>query len=141
MRLRWIGFALAAGIGLAGVIGLQTIWSRPDHAPLAPSSHLDRVIVLVLESYRSDEVDPASIVSNPFLTKLAAQNRVAVNYYGVWKPSLPNYIAMIGGDVFGIHDNRGSCFAPNPTGGVQQRRRTQPHRSARDGQYCLGRAV
>ena len=115
MRLRLIGFALAAGISLAGAIGLHTIRSRPDHAPPAPSSHLDRIIVLVLESYRSDEVDPASIASNPFLTKLAAQNRVAVNYYGVWKPSLPNYIAMIGGDVFGIDDNRGSCFNPDPT--------------------------
>jgi phosphatidylinositol-3-phosphatase len=36
-----------------------------------------------------------------------------VNYYGVWKPSLTNYIAMIGGDVFGVRDNRGSCFNPN----------------------------
>ena len=113
MRLRSIRFALAAGIGLAGAIGLHAIWLRPDHAPSAPSSHLDRIIVLVLESYRSDEVDPASIASNPFLTKLAAQNRVAVNYYGVWKPSLPNYIAMIGGDVFGVRNNLGSCFNPD----------------------------
>ena len=114
MRLRSIGFALAAGMGLAGAIGLHAILLRPDHAPPAPSSHLDRIIVLVLESYRSDEVDPASIASNPFLTTLAAQNQVAVNYYGVWKPSLPNYLAMIGGDVFGIHNNRGSCFNPAP---------------------------
>ena len=113
MRLRSIGFALAAGMGLAGAIGLHAIWLRPDHAPPVPSSHLDRIIVLVLESYRSDEVDPASIASNPFLTKLAAQNRVAVNYYGVWKPSLPNYIAMIGGDVFGVRNNLGSCFNPD----------------------------
>ena len=113
MRFRLIGFALAAGIGLAGAIGLYANWLRPDHAPPAPSSHLDRIIVLVLESYRSDEVDPASIASNPFLTKLAAQSRVALNYYGVWKPSLPNYVAMIGGDVFGIRDNLGSCFNPD----------------------------
>jgi hypothetical protein len=115
MRLRLIGFALAAVVGLAGVIGLYTMWLRPDYAPPAPSSHLDRIIVLVLESYRSDEVDPAAIAYNPFLTKLAAQNRVEMNYYGVWKPSLPNYVAMIGGDTFGIRTNAGSCFNPDHT--------------------------
>ena len=113
MRSRLIGFALAAVVGLAGAIGLYAMWLRPDYAPPAPSSHLDRIIVLVLESYRSDEVDPAAIAYNPFLTKLAAHNRVAMNYYGVWKPSLPNYVAMIGGDVFGVHNDRGSCFNPD----------------------------
>jgi phosphatidylinositol-3-phosphatase len=115
MRLRFIGLALAAAGALAGVVGLYAMGLRPL-APPAPSSHLDRIIVLVVESYRSDEVDPEAIASNPFLTKLAAQNRVAVNYYGIWKPSLPNYIAMIGGDVFGIHNNRGSCYNPDHRG-------------------------
>jgi hypothetical protein len=96
---------------LAAVIGLNAM--RPRHAPPVYSSRFDRVIVLVLESYRSDEVDPAAISFNPFLTKLAGQNRVAVNYFGVWKPSLPNYIAMIGGDRFGVNNNRGSCFNPD----------------------------
>jgi phosphatidylinositol-3-phosphatase len=113
MQFRLIGFALAAGIGLTGAIGLYANWLRPDQAPPAPSYPFDRIILLVLESYRSDEVDLASLASNPFLTKLAARNRVAVNYYGVWKPSLPNYIAMIGGDVFGIRANLGSCFNPD----------------------------
>ena len=80
MRSRLIGFALAAVVGLTGAIGLYAMWSRPDCAPPAPSSHLDRIIVLVLESYRSDEVDPAAIAYNPFLTKLAAANRLTMNY-------------------------------------------------------------
>lgn len=113
MRLRLIAVVLAAASGLAGAIVLYAVWLRPHYAPPVPPSHLDRIIVLVLENYRSDEVNPAAIASNPFLTKLAAENRIELNYYGVWKPSLPNYIAMIGGDVFGIHNNLGSCFNPD----------------------------
>src|SRR5262245_56742650 len=113
MRLRLIGFAVAAVVSVTVVIGFYAVWLRANLTPPGPTSHLDRIIVLVLESYRSKTVDPAAIAHNPFLTKLAAQNRVAVNYYGVWNPSLPNYLAMIGGDWFGVSDNRDSCFNPD----------------------------
>ena len=113
MRPRLIGFTVAAVVGLAVAIEFYAVRLRTNLTPPVPSSHLDRIIVLVLESYRSDAVDPAKIASNPFLTKLAAQNRVAVNYYGVWKPSLPNYLAMIGGETFGVSNNQGSCFNPD----------------------------
>src|SRR5262245_11106984 len=113
MRLRPFGLVLAAVVVLASAVGWYVVRSRHDHISPVPSSHLDRIIVLVLETYRSDEVDPEKIAYNPFLTKLAAQNRVAVNYYGVRKPSLPNYLAMIGGDTFRINNNQGSCFNPH----------------------------
>jgi hypothetical protein len=113
MRLRSIGIAFAAVVVLACATGWYVVRLRHDHKSPIPLSHLDRIIVLVLESYRSNEVDPEKIAYNPFLTKLAAQNRVAVNYYGVWKPSLPNYLAMIGGDTFGVGNNKGSCFNPD----------------------------
>jgi len=112
MRLRPTGLVLATAVVLASAIGLYVVRLRHDHTSSVPSSHLDRIIVLVLESYRSDGVDPEKIAYNPFLTKLAAQNRVALNYYGVRKPSLPNYLAMIGGDTFGISNNQESCFNP-----------------------------
>ena len=88
MRPRLIGLTVAAVVGFAVAI-FYAVGLRTNLTPPVPSSHLDRIIVLVLESYRSDAVDPAKIASNPFLTKLAAQNRVAVNYYGVWKPKPP----------------------------------------------------
>ena len=49
---------------------------------------------------------------NPFLNKLAEENRVELNYFGVWNRSLPNYIAMIGGNFFGVSNNADSCFNP-----------------------------
>jgi phosphatidylinositol-3-phosphatase len=114
MRLRLLGVALAVAVAVAAAVGFYATRLRPSVTGPVTASHLDRVIILVLESYRSDEVDPVAITSNPFLTKLVAENRIELNYYGVWKPSLPNYLAMIGGDVFGIHNNRGSCFNPTP---------------------------
>ena len=112
MRLRLIGMSLAA-LFLLGAVALYGLGSRTRVTPVATLSfRFDRILVLVLESYRSDKVDPAAIPSNLFLTKLAAENRFAMNYYGVWSASLPNYIAMIGGDTFNVTHNHGSCFDP-----------------------------
>ncbi len=104
--------ALAA-IGLVGVVAYHTIGSRSETVVQAPSSPLDRIVIIVMENYRSDKVKPSAIVHSPFLTKLAAENRFAMNYFGVWTPSLPNYLAMIGGDFFGVGDDASSCFNPN----------------------------
>ena len=112
-RVRFIGLGLAMLVGLVAATEFYAPRLQPHHASPVFSTCLDRIIVIMLESYRSDEVDPEAIALNPFLTELAAKNGVAVNYYGVWKPSLPNYLAMIGGDVFDVHNNLGSCFNPD----------------------------
>ncbi len=41
----------------------------------------------------------------PYLTHLAHQYGMADRYYGVTHPSMPNYIASIAGDTFGIQDD------------------------------------
>ncbi len=41
----------------------------------------------------------------PFMTSLAHDYGMADNYYGVTHPSMPNYIASIAGDNFGIQDD------------------------------------
>jgi hypothetical protein len=41
----------------------------------------------------------------PYLNKLADRHQMAANYYGVTHPSMPNYIASIAGDNFGIQDD------------------------------------
>jgi phosphatidylinositol-3-phosphatase len=116
MRLRLMGVAVAAAIGLVGTAVFYAMIPGPKPMPPAPPSHLDRIVIIVLENYRSDKVDPSQIESeqlNPFLNKLARENRVETNYFGVWNPSLPNYIAMIGGDFFGVSNDAESCFNPD----------------------------
>ena len=67
------GVALAVAVAVAAAVGFYATRFRPSVAGPVTASHFDRIIVLVLESYRSDEVDPVAIASNPFLTKLVRE--------------------------------------------------------------------
>jgi len=51
----------------------------------------------------------------PYLSQLATRYGVATNYVSVGHPSLPNYLALTGGDTFGITTDCTDCFqaAPN----------------------------
>jgi phospholipase C len=70
----------------------------------------DHVYVIVLENRSFDD---ALYGPSPYLRMLSRTQGLATYYFGVSHPSLPNYIAMIAGDDFGIRENRPSCFASN----------------------------
>ena len=67
------------------------------------SSRLDHIFVIMLENHSRSSVigDPNA----PFITHLATTYGQADNYYGVTHPSMPNYLAAIAGDNFGIQDD------------------------------------
>jgi hypothetical protein len=67
------------------------------------SGHLKHVFVIMLENHSRDGVigDPNA----PAITALAHRYGVARNYYGVTHPSEPNYVALIGGDNFGVNND------------------------------------
>jgi phosphatidylinositol-3-phosphatase len=69
-----------------------------------PFDRPPRVAVLVLENRSYDEVigNPEA----PYLNGLARRYALATSYYAIGHPSLPNYIALIGGSTFEI---RGDC--------------------------------
>ena len=71
-----------------------------DHRHSAP---LDHIFVIMLENHSQSSVidDPNA----PYLTRLAHGYGMADHYYGVTHPSMPNYIASIAGDNFGIQDD------------------------------------
>jgi acid phosphatase len=97
------GFAIAGLLGLVCVAASYATAPRPVGAQYHPPSHIDRVVIIVLENYRSHHF-------TPFLSKLARENHFATNHFGVWRPRLPNYIAMIAGDFFGVNDDAESCY-------------------------------
>jgi hypothetical protein len=87
-------------------LGTSATAASGDHA--APTSHrhgpaLDHVFVIMLENHSQSSVidDPNA----PYLTSLAHTYSMADQYYGVTHPSMPNYIAAIAGDNFGIQDD------------------------------------
>jgi phosphatidylinositol-3-phosphatase len=51
----------------------------------------------------------------PVFNRLADQNVLLTNYYAVVHPSLPNYIALMGGDTFGITSDCTDCFINQPS--------------------------
>ncbi len=89
------------------------------HAPIEPAKRFvpDRIIVIVMENHSFDDIigktDPSgNHLLTPFLTQAAMTDRIATLAFGVAHPSLPNYLSMIAGDYFGVHDDNGSCYAP-----------------------------
>lgn len=80
-------------------------------APLVP--RFEHIVVIILENHEFD-----TVIGNPRapnINRLAKQYTLLTQHYAIRHPSLPNYIALIGGDTFGIKSNCTSCFiaAPN----------------------------
>ena len=96
---------------LAGTaLGFAALFS--DSLTLASAraeTRFDHVYVILLENHGFD--DALYNGPSPFMRQLAQEQGVATYYFGVAHPSLPNYLALIGGDEFGIRDDRPSCFA------------------------------
>jgi hypothetical protein len=73
----------------------------------------DHVYVIVLENHGYEEALASDL--SPFLRELSRTQGLATIYFAVGHPSLPNYIAMIAGDSFGIRNDDPSCFASDLT--------------------------
>ena len=69
--------------------------------------HFDRVLIIVLEN-----VDYEVASQDKSLQALARQGASFTNFHALFHPSYPNYLAMVAGTDFGIH-NRGRLFADN----------------------------
>jgi phosphatidylinositol-3-phosphatase len=76
------------------------------------------IFIIVMENKEENAIVDNSAA--PYLNQLAAQFARAANFYAVQHPSLPNYIALIGGDTFGLTKNCLDCFISAPENLVTQ---------------------
>ena len=92
-----LGSSAVASVPSHPASGAQGSGHHSDRAPL------DHIYVIMLENHSKSSVigDPNA----PYLTRLAKSYSMADHYYGVTHPSMPNYIATLGGDNFGIQDD------------------------------------
>ena len=92
-------FALTAtsAVAAGSYHGSDNEWSHSQ------SNAFDHIYVIMLENHSQSSV--IGDVNAPFITSLANTYSMADNYYGVTHPSMPNYIAAIAGDNFGIQDD------------------------------------
>lgn len=109
---------ILAGILVAFAFGaLRATASQSTHLPATVASvqqvpAFKHIFVIVMENK-----DYTRIIGSdqaPYMSALAQQYGVASNYYGIRHPSLPNYLAITGGDTFGIASDCTDCFVNKP---------------------------
>jgi hypothetical protein len=107
-NVRWQN-VLASLDQLKALTPVPTSASSPASAlplDLAPApvvsggKHFDRVLIIVLENQNY-----GSAMKDPFLAQLAEQGASFTNFHALIHPSYPNYLAMVGGSMFGVRSN------------------------------------
>jgi phosphatidylinositol-3-phosphatase len=70
----------------------------------------DHIAIMVMENHSQ-----RGIIGNPvapYINSLANSYTSFDNYSAVAHPSLPNYLALVGGDTFGVTSDCTSCYVP-----------------------------
>jgi acid phosphatase len=109
--------APSATLAPAPVLATATSTSVPSPTPTATSKPLvpdfDHIVIIMFENKEF-----GTVIDNPLMpnyNKLAREYTLLTQYYAVRHPSLPNYIALMGGDTFGIDRNCSDCFVDAPS--------------------------
>jgi len=108
-----------AGSGSLKAVPKPTSSTNPTQPAIisptaAPTSTIyGHVVLIVLENHSFETVIGNS--EAPYLNSLANRWSLATGYSGVSHPSLPNYLAMIGGSTFGITSDCTDCFVSAPS--------------------------
>src|SRR6266487_2864346 len=103
-------------IAIALCLALSSLYLavvRPSLATNTSIPAFSHVFEIVLENHEASSIIGSS--SAPYINSLAQKYGLATNFYGTRHPSLPNYLALIGGDTFGVSSDCTTCFinAPN----------------------------
>jgi len=87
---------------------LFCIWAAFLHRPASAADTVPRyshILIIIAENQGYDK-----IIDQPYAPRLNGllqmkETGLADNFYSVLHPSQPNYVALIGGDTFGIHED------------------------------------
>lgn len=84
--------------------------------PIASDSGVPNFNHIAIIMFENKEF--GSVIGNPQMptfNRLAQEYTLLTQHYAIRHPSLPNYIALIGGDTFGIDRNCNDCFIDAPS--------------------------
>jgi phosphatidylinositol-3-phosphatase len=90
---------------------LPTLTPTVTPRPLVPN--FGHIAIIMFENKEF-----GSVIGNPQMpiyNQLAREYTLLTQYYAIMHPSLPNYIALMGGDTFGIDTNCNDCFIDAPS--------------------------
>jgi hypothetical protein len=116
MRANYIVFATAI-LTLTACLAQQPNMATP--APIVPPlsapaptpnpaiPNFDHIAIIVFENKEFESVigSPAA----PNINRMADENTVLTKFYAITHPSLPNYIALTGGDTYGYTETCKNC--------------------------------
>lgn len=104
-----LGLALtvAAGVAPATATTAETA-GTPAGTAARGSVPVTKLLVFVVENHSLDQMREGM----PFTARLARRYGYATSYHGVTHPSLPNYLAIAGGDTFGVADDAAPSAHP-----------------------------
>ncbi|HUW77258.1 MAG TPA: alkaline phosphatase family protein [Candidatus Nanopelagicaceae bacterium] len=107
MRTRLTAGALAIvaafALNATSAVATNTHQVAKKKSSNSSANAFDHLYVIMLENHSQSSV--IGDANAPFITNLANTYSTADHYYGVTHPSMPNYIASIAGDNFGIQDD------------------------------------
>jgi hypothetical protein len=102
---------LGAALGLAAAILAGGVRAAPAKDAAVPA--YQHVFIIIEENKDYRLIQDASLAPN--IARLAKTYGTATNFYAEVHPSEGNYVAMIGGDTFGIHDDDAFSCRPGST--------------------------
>ena len=99
-------FRIMAGAAMLVSMLIVAAGATASAAPLnnRDDGSFKHIFVIMMENHSTDEI-LGNTADAPFTNSLASRAAVALNYYGVTHPSLPNYLAAISGDYQHIWDD------------------------------------
>ena len=95
-------------VAIVMVLGVPPAAAKQSSVPA-----FDHIFIIVMENRSVSEVIDNTLQA-PYFNRLASEYGLAANAVAVAHPSLPNYLALIGGNTFGITDDCTGCFVDAP---------------------------
>ena len=97
------------------VLPSEELTTKPVSSPTEkpPVPRFSHIAVIVFENKEFSTVIGSRKMPN--FNRLAEEFTLLTQHYAIRHPSLPNYIAMIGGDTFGIDHTCVDCFIDAPS--------------------------
>lgn len=101
-----------------------TATPSPTQATSRALPAFDHIFIIVDENHSYSDLIGNKLA--PYINQLAAENGLAANYRAITNPSLPNYLALLGGSTFGVSSDCITCFvnAQNLTDEIEASGRT-----------------
>jgi phospholipase C len=90
-------------IAAALVFAVLLSFAAPASASAGTMPRYDHIFVIIEENHSAKEIFGSA--DAPVINRLAAQYGLAKSFYAEAHPSEPNYVALVGGDTFGISDD------------------------------------